>query len=49
MKQKIIIMLEKDIENILELRKIGLYSKKDMFLLKRYAKKIMERINDLED
>ena len=48
MKEKIINMLEKDIENITSLRELGLYKKVESYLLKRYAKKIIERIKMME-
>lgn len=48
-KEKIINMLEKDIEDITSLRETGLYRKIDSYLLKRYARKIIKRIKEMED
>lgn len=48
MKEEIINMLEKDIEDITSLRESGLYKKVESYLLKRYAKKIIERIKMME-
>lgn len=46
MKQQLIEQLERDIENIKSLRKIGLYSRHDVYLLTKYAKRIIDLIEN---
>ena len=48
MKQQLIEQLERDIENIRELRKIGLYSRHDVYILTKYARKIIKLILEME-
>lgn len=48
MKQQLIEQLERDLENIKALRKIGLYSRHDVYILTKYAKKIINLILEME-
>ena len=48
MKQQLIEQLERDIENIKSLRKIGLYSRHDVYLLTKYAERIKRMILEME-
>ena len=48
MKQQLIEQLESDIENIKTLRKIGLYSRHDVYILTKYAKRIINMILEME-
>ena len=48
MKQHLIEQLENDIEHIRELRKIGLYSRHDVYILTKYARKIIKLILEME-